>query len=152
VNVLFDHQWLANGGHKGQIHRFNGIVYMTIGLEFGVIETAVGFADGSFRDALARRLLRAIARALLIIGLIKGLVVFYVLPCSPRFSPCKQVSIPSTLSILWAERLLVTYPGSTFPIHAIVPFSTSIWIRNPHWSNRGWPHLFQIHRRDDWLR
>ncbi|KAF8548293.1 hypothetical protein OG21DRAFT_1564865 [Imleria badia] len=56
-------------------HYFNGIAWITAGVVIGVIETIAGFAQVSFGVALARRILRLIARATLMLGLLKGLDV-----------------------------------------------------------------------------
>ncbi|KAH7919393.1 hypothetical protein BV22DRAFT_1133859 [Leucogyrophana mollusca] len=55
-------------------HFFNGIGWITVGVKLGAIETIVGFAQGSlFAVPLARRILRLLGRASLIIGVLKGL-------------------------------------------------------------------------------
>ncbi|KIJ63572.1 hypothetical protein HYDPIDRAFT_29366 [Hydnomerulius pinastri MD-312] len=59
--------------HSDEHHFYNGIAWITVGIEIGVIETLAGFAQGSFAVALARRILRLVARFILMIGLLKGL-------------------------------------------------------------------------------
>ncbi|KAF8625092.1 hypothetical protein AX15_005571 [Amanita polypyramis BW_CC] len=50
--------------------RLGGIGWINIGIKLAAIETTVGFANGRFGAALARRIMRAVSRALLYIGLI----------------------------------------------------------------------------------
>lgn len=55
------------------IHLLRGIGWITGALQIGAIETVVGFATGNFGVALTRRILRMLARALLCIGVGKGI-------------------------------------------------------------------------------
>lgn len=55
-----------------EIRLLRGIVWITIALTVGAVESVVGFAGGGFWGALTRRSLRLLARALLVIGVIKG--------------------------------------------------------------------------------
>ncbi len=76
----------ANGADK-EVHLFNGIAWISAGLKLGAIEPIIGFAQGGFGEALTRRIIRALARAFLIIGVVKGYVFsqFIVLvrfPCT----------------------------------------------------------------------
>ncbi|KAG6885081.1 hypothetical protein C0993_006042 [Termitomyces sp. T159_Od127] len=50
-----------------------GTAWITVGLKLGEIETIIGFATNAYWIAMARRIVRLLARASLIIGLIKGL-------------------------------------------------------------------------------
>ncbi|KAF9224858.1 hypothetical protein BS17DRAFT_54079 [Gyrodon lividus] len=61
--------------HSDECHFFHGIAWITAGIELGVIEALSGFAQGSFAVAFARRILRLIARTVLMVGLLKGLDV-----------------------------------------------------------------------------
>ncbi|KAF8836999.1 hypothetical protein BDN67DRAFT_247156 [Paxillus ammoniavirescens] len=61
--------------HSDEHHSFHGIPWITAGIELGVIETLAGFAPGSFAVVLARRIIRLIARTVLMVGLLKGLDV-----------------------------------------------------------------------------
>ena len=56
-------------------HYLHGIVWITTGIITGVIETIAGFVQVSFGVILARRILRLIARATLMFGLLKGCAV-----------------------------------------------------------------------------
>ncbi|KAK7042162.1 hypothetical protein R3P38DRAFT_2888873 [Favolaschia claudopus] len=53
-------------------HLIRGIGWIAGGFKLGAIETVVGFAQGGFGGALTRRILRFLARAFLIIGIVKG--------------------------------------------------------------------------------
>lgn len=55
-------------------HLFRGTGWMAVGVKLGVVETAVGFASGSFGLFFTRRLLRLLGRACLIIGTVRGCV------------------------------------------------------------------------------
>ncbi|KAJ7737353.1 hypothetical protein B0H16DRAFT_106658 [Mycena metata] len=55
-----------------QAHLIRGIGWITGGFKLGAIETVIGFAQGGFGGALTRRILRFLARAFLIIGIVKG--------------------------------------------------------------------------------
>lgn len=61
--------------HSDEHHYFHGIAWITTGIVIGAIETIAGFVQVSFGVALARRILRLIARATLMFGLLKGCVV-----------------------------------------------------------------------------
>ncbi|KAF5371888.1 hypothetical protein D9757_010603 [Collybiopsis confluens] len=54
---------------------FRGTGWIVIGIMLGVIETAIAFVPPHFGTTLARRILRAVGRGLLIYGLYKGLDV-----------------------------------------------------------------------------
>ncbi|KAJ6624723.1 hypothetical protein B0H10DRAFT_2005803 [Mycena sp. CBHHK59/15] len=53
-------------------HLFRGIGWISGGLKLGAVETVIGFAQGGFGGALTRRIIRFLARAFLIIGVVKG--------------------------------------------------------------------------------
>ncbi|KAJ6597502.1 hypothetical protein DFH09DRAFT_972155 [Mycena vulgaris] len=55
-----------------QAHLIRGIGWITGGFKLGAIETVIGFAQGGFGGALTRRVIRFLARAFLIIGIVKG--------------------------------------------------------------------------------
>ncbi|KAJ6562437.1 hypothetical protein B0H19DRAFT_1260013 [Mycena capillaripes] len=55
-----------------QAHFIRGIGWISAGFKLGAIETVIGFAQGGFGGALVRRSLRFLARAFLIIGIVKG--------------------------------------------------------------------------------
>ncbi|KAJ7121108.1 hypothetical protein C8R44DRAFT_981935 [Mycena epipterygia] len=55
-----------------QAHLIRGIGWITGGFKLGAIETVIGFAQGGFGGALTRRIIRFLARAFLIIGIVKG--------------------------------------------------------------------------------
>ncbi|THH00305.1 hypothetical protein EW026_g2197 [Hermanssonia centrifuga] len=59
-------------GNDQEAHLFNGMGWITAGIKLGVIETVVGFAPAVFGEAITRRVLRFLGRAMLIIGVIKG--------------------------------------------------------------------------------
>ncbi|KAJ4486781.1 hypothetical protein C8J55DRAFT_508626 [Lentinula edodes] len=52
-----------------------GTGWVTLGIKLGAVESAIGFVPPQFGVVLARRILRFLGRALLIIGLLKGLDV-----------------------------------------------------------------------------
>lgn len=56
-----------------------GTGWVTLGIKLGAVESAIGFVPPQFGVVLARRILRFLGRALLIIGLLKG-CVFNALP------------------------------------------------------------------------
>jgi len=58
--------------HADEHHYFNGIGWITVGIQLGAIESIVGFAMGGFAVPLSRRILRLMARSTLIIGVLKG--------------------------------------------------------------------------------
>ncbi|KAL0577813.1 hypothetical protein V5O48_004180 [Marasmius crinis-equi] len=51
---------------------FKGMGWITGGLKLGAIETVIGFAEPGFETSLVRRIFRLLARACLVIGLVKG--------------------------------------------------------------------------------
>ncbi|KAJ7468947.1 hypothetical protein B0H11DRAFT_2238492 [Mycena galericulata] len=55
-----------------QAHLIRGIGWISGGFKLGAVETVIGFAQGGFGGALTRRILRFLARAFLIIGIVKG--------------------------------------------------------------------------------
>ncbi|KAJ7030857.1 hypothetical protein C8F04DRAFT_1112696 [Mycena alexandri] len=55
-----------------QAHLIRGIGWITGGFKLGAVETVIGFAQGGFGGALTRRIIRFLARAFLIIGIVKG--------------------------------------------------------------------------------
>ncbi|KAJ7628773.1 hypothetical protein FB45DRAFT_1059473 [Roridomyces roridus] len=59
-----------------QAHLIRGIGWITGGFKLGAVETVIGFAQGGFGGALTRRILRFLARAFLIIGIVKGVDQF----------------------------------------------------------------------------
>lgn len=52
-----------------------GTAWVALGLKLGEIETIIGFVENVYWSAMTRRILRMLARASLVIGLIKGYVV-----------------------------------------------------------------------------
>ena len=64
--------------HSDEHHYFHGIAWITAGIIIGVVETIAGFARVTFGVALARRILRLIARATLMFGSLKGCVVLAI--------------------------------------------------------------------------
>lgn len=61
------------GNNDNEIHLFNGIGWMAAGIKLGAVESVIGFAAGDFGLTLTRRILRMLGRALLIVGIVKGL-------------------------------------------------------------------------------
>jgi hypothetical protein len=59
--------------NRDERHFFRGTGWISAGIKVGVVETAVGFANASFGLALLRRILRFVSRALIIIGLTRGM-------------------------------------------------------------------------------
>ncbi|KAI1792807.1 hypothetical protein LXA43DRAFT_317147 [Ganoderma leucocontextum] len=55
-----------------EAHLFRGLGWIVAGMKLGAIETVIGFAQGGFGIAFTRRLLRLLAHACLVIGIIKG--------------------------------------------------------------------------------
>jgi hypothetical protein len=55
-----------------EAHPFRGIGWICCGFKLGAIETVLGFAGGAFGVALARRILRFLARAFVCIGITMG--------------------------------------------------------------------------------
>jgi len=53
-----------------------GTGWITVAMKLGAIEALVGFAGGSFGVAITRRIMRLISRAFLVVGMVKGYVVF----------------------------------------------------------------------------
>ncbi|KAH9885285.1 hypothetical protein C8Q73DRAFT_718283 [Cubamyces lactineus] len=51
---------------------FRGLGWIVVGMKLGAIETVIGFAQGGFGIAFARRLIRFFAHACLVIGIIQG--------------------------------------------------------------------------------
>ncbi|KIK97303.1 hypothetical protein PAXRUDRAFT_825062 [Paxillus rubicundulus Ve08.2h10] len=58
--------------HLDEHHVFHGIPWVATGIGLGIIETLAGFASGGFAVALARRIIRLVARTVLMVGLLKG--------------------------------------------------------------------------------
>lgn len=61
--------------HSDEHHYLHGIAWITIGIIISVVETIAGFAEVSFGLVLARRVLRLIARATFMFGLLKGCAI-----------------------------------------------------------------------------
>ncbi|CAK5276166.1 unnamed protein product [Mycena citricolor] len=55
-----------------EAHALKGIGWISGGFKLGAIETVIGFAQGGFGGALTRRIVRLLARAILIVGIMKG--------------------------------------------------------------------------------
>ncbi|KAI9056412.1 hypothetical protein FKP32DRAFT_1586196 [Trametes sanguinea] len=55
-----------------EAHLFRGLCWLVVGLKLGAIETVIGFAQGGFAVAMARRILRFLSHAFLIVGILKG--------------------------------------------------------------------------------
>ena len=51
---------------------FRGLGWIVVGMKLGAIETVIGFAQGGFGIAFARRLLKFLAHACLVIGIMQG--------------------------------------------------------------------------------
>ncbi|KAI5893369.1 uncharacterized protein SCHCODRAFT_02500140 [Schizophyllum commune H4-8] len=58
---------------NGTVHSFGGTIWTTTGLVVGLAETLVGYAPATFAVSLARRILRAISRAKLCVGISLGM-------------------------------------------------------------------------------
>jgi hypothetical protein len=54
---------------------FRGTAWVALGIKLGAIESAIGFVPSRFGLVLARRILRALGRGSLVIGVVKGLDV-----------------------------------------------------------------------------
>jgi hypothetical protein len=76
--------------HSDEHHYFHGIAWITAGIIIGVVETIAGFARVTFGVALARRILRLIARTTLMFGSLKGCAVLATCPLSQPNLPFKQ--------------------------------------------------------------
>ncbi|KAI8989181.1 hypothetical protein BD414DRAFT_486330 [Trametes punicea] len=74
VKVLLHKRTIeTNGNEKAmETHLFRGLGWIVVGMKLGAIETVIGFAQGGFPIAFTRRLLRFIAHACLIVGVLKG--------------------------------------------------------------------------------
>ncbi|KAH9848519.1 hypothetical protein C2E23DRAFT_843281 [Lenzites betulinus] len=73
VKAFSHHRTLESTEKKElEAHVFRGLGWIVAGLKLGAIETAIGFAQGGFAIAFARRLIRMLAHACLIIGIVKG--------------------------------------------------------------------------------
>jgi len=59
--------------HSDEHHYFHGIAWINAGIILGLAETMTGFAPVSFGVVLTRRILRLVARATLMFGMLKGL-------------------------------------------------------------------------------
>ncbi|KAG6828722.1 hypothetical protein H0H92_006951 [Tricholoma furcatifolium] len=55
-----------------EAHLLRGIGWIAGGFLLGVVETVIGFSEGGFGCAITRRIMRLLARAALIIGIIRG--------------------------------------------------------------------------------
>ncbi|KAM5545962.1 hypothetical protein V8D89_000088 [Ganoderma adspersum] len=55
-----------------EAHLFRGLGWIVAGMKLGAIETVIGFAQGGFGIVIARRILRLLSHACLIIGILKG--------------------------------------------------------------------------------
>ncbi|KAI0827465.1 hypothetical protein BC628DRAFT_1418557 [Trametes gibbosa] len=55
-----------------EAHLFRGLGWIVVGLKLGAIETVIGFVQGGFDIAFTRRLIRMLAHACLVIGVVKG--------------------------------------------------------------------------------
>lgn len=62
----------AAEGSEVKTHLLRGLAWIVGGVFLGVVETAIGFAGGAFALAFARRTLRLLGRAGLIVGVING--------------------------------------------------------------------------------
>ena len=71
IRVLWDKHRIKET-KADEAHLFRGLGWICGGLKLGAIESVVGFAGGSFGVALARRILRLLARAFVCIGIAKG--------------------------------------------------------------------------------
>ncbi|KAG5728407.1 hypothetical protein E4T56_gene18958 [Termitomyces sp. T112] len=58
---------------SNEVQLLRGTGWIMIGLKLGAIESVIGFAANGFGSAMTRRIMRLLARASLITGLIKGL-------------------------------------------------------------------------------
>ena len=55
-----------------EVHHFRGIILMNLGMLLSLVETLIGFARQSFTLGITRRGIKAVGRALIILGLLKG--------------------------------------------------------------------------------
>jgi hypothetical protein len=62
----------GGGDTREETRMLNGIAWYTVGIHLGMVETAVGFADASFGTVVARRIIRFVSRAFLVVGMVKG--------------------------------------------------------------------------------
>lgn len=70
-----------------EAHMVQGVSWVTAGFKLGAIETVIGFAPSGFGTAFTRRIVRLLARATLIIGVVKGLVPYKLdISFSAKFS------------------------------------------------------------------
>jgi hypothetical protein len=72
VIVLQDKRRLEGTENRLQIHKLRGVSYMAFGMVLGMIETLAGFCQTGFGVMVARKILRFLARAIFIVGIIKG--------------------------------------------------------------------------------
>ena len=63
---------IITDGNDHERHMFRGIVWIAIGIKLGFVESIVAFATAEYGLALTRRILLLLARACLIIGVVKG--------------------------------------------------------------------------------
>lgn len=63
-------------GNDNERHFFNGTGWIALGIKLGAVESIVGFASGDFGLSLTRRILLFLGRACLIIGVVKGSVLY----------------------------------------------------------------------------
>ncbi|CDO72130.1 hypothetical protein BN946_scf184962.g73 [Trametes cinnabarina] len=74
VVVLMHKRNIESSGKPKELetHVFRGLGWLVVGLKLGAIETVIGFAQGGFGVAMARRVLRFLVHACLIVGILKG--------------------------------------------------------------------------------
>ena len=71
LRVFIDQRRIETS-QSDEAHLIRGIGWVAGGLKLGAIETLLGFAPVGFGGAFTRRLLRLLARACLVIGIVKG--------------------------------------------------------------------------------
>ncbi|KAL1747489.1 hypothetical protein HDZ31DRAFT_31816 [Schizophyllum fasciatum] len=72
IHVSRQHKEIQSSAN-GTVHSFGGTIWTTTGLVIGLVETLVGYAPPTFAASLARRILRAISRAKLCVGISLGM-------------------------------------------------------------------------------
>ncbi|KAJ2919668.1 hypothetical protein MD484_g682, partial [Candolleomyces efflorescens] len=71
ITAIFNERRFKNLGQDAK-HMINGIGWLSAGMKLGAIESVIGFAGGGFDIVLTRRFIRFLARACLVLGIVKG--------------------------------------------------------------------------------
>ncbi|KAJ7681231.1 hypothetical protein B0H14DRAFT_3908209 [Mycena olivaceomarginata] len=71
IRALIDQRRIETTATESS-HAVRGTSWLSAGLKLGAIETVVGFAQGGFGGALTRRVVRAVARGCMAVGVAKG--------------------------------------------------------------------------------